>query len=334
MAIIFMDGFDHYVTADIEKKWDINTNGKINTSIKRNGAGSIGLNTVYNDAMAKKLITSTNVLVAGFAFYGNNIVQNNNDILVFYDNDIAQIILRVNPDNTLSVYRNTILLSTTEMPYHIPFQWDYYEMKVVFSSTSGSVEVRRNEATILSLDNITTIATANEYANGFGFRPRCKSPSSSNILVYYDDVYVDDLEFRGDVKIETIYADASGANTEWNPSIGNNYACVDEVPQNNDTDYVYASIAGVIDTYTYQDLVSFGQVCSVQINLMARMDDSGFNKVAPVVRPSNTNIIGDTKELNQNYKYYSQVFNINPETSQPWTIEDINNCEFGIKLIE
>lgn len=326
MALLFIDGFDHYTgrvyTYD---KWTGGSSNSIDTSIKRTGTASLKL---WNDYLqCKKTFPSKDVVVVGCAIYKNFSNSSNRALLQFLNADTLQMGIRFNSNGVLGVYRNTTLLGSTDINHHFVNQWNYYEFKIKFHTTEGYIIIKRDEIEILSLTNINTSASATNYCDGFGFYGFGD--------YYIDDLYIDDANFNGDIKVVTIYPTGEGANTQWTPSAGNNYACVDEATINSDTDYIKTLTVDAIDTFVYGDLPSTGEeIKGVQINMTARMDDSGLNKIASVVRPTTTNIIGSTIDLTQLYVTHCQMYNINPETNQPWTIEDINNCEFGIKLIE
>jgi len=332
LALLFIDGFDHYGGADILKKWTDAANGIISTSTKRTGVSSMAFESTYDDRMVRKALGANyNTLVVGAAIMQPHPNADIDRIFIFCDNTTSQIAIIVNRDHTISAYRGNTLLGTTVSPVFQADVWDYYEAKVVFSQTAGSVTVRRNEVTILDLTGIDTCESANEYGNGFEFHP-CTGYSTSG-FTFYDDIYCDSTDFLGDIKVETIYPSGAGNSTQFTPSAGLNYQCVDEAPANGDTDYISTSEVDKIDTYDYSDIISDGTILGVQVNIMARMDDSGTNKIAPVVRPASTDRIGNTKELTQLYKDYLQLYTVSPETSVAWTKSEINNCQFGVKSV-
>lgn len=336
MSLLFIDGVDHLSndSSEILRKWSAVFYTNINTSFKRTGNGSLAIESFYNDRFCRKQFGSnyTTMVVGCAVNQPLNTAGSDNHIINFYDGSTPQIGVRVNNNKTISVYRGNTLLGSSEAIFQ-PDVWDYYEAKAVFSNTVGSVEIHRNEVEILSLTGIDTCNTANEYANGFGFNPF--TGSSTSRWSFFDDIYCDDSDFLGDIKVETLYPSGAGNSTTWDPSAGSNYQCVDEAASNNNTDYISTSTPGEIDTFVYGNLSSLdGTIFGVQVNIMARMDDSGTNKIAAVVRPASTDWIGDTKELTQLYNDHIQMFTVNPEDDAAWEIADVNGCEFGVKLVE
>lgn len=328
MSLFFIDSFDHWTGKVYAfNKWTYigRIYADISTSIKRTGTGSARI--WYDYLEVKKEFANKNTVVAGFAFYKTFNTTTKN-IIQFLDGTTNQISIRFEANGVLSVYRGgTTLLGSSSAVNHFTNQWNYYEFKVVFNNTTGSVVIRRDEVEILSLTGIDTCSTANERCNAFGFY------GLDNY--YIDDLYLDDADFLGDIKVEAILPNGAGATTSWTPSAGANYACVDEAAANSDTDYVSSSTADQIDTYSYTNLATTnGTVFGVQVNMITRMDDSGANEVAPVVRPGTINHIGTSYAPTQLYTNPTEMFLTNPDTTQAWTIAQVNASEFGIKLIK
>lgn len=333
MAVLFMDGFDTYPTADIYKngRWSYKTGGDVNIG---NWNYRTGGYCVYidNGGLHKTLASNYSTLAVG-AYMRQELSQygpSSFRFFGFYDGSSLQVDLNRDADGGISAYRNGTLLATTTQKgiimHAVPF---HLQVKAVFSDTAGSLEVRINDRAVMTLTNIDNVATANASASGV------RLVGSYANRVFFDDLWVDDSGFLGDCKVHTLMPSAAGETTSWTPSASSNYDCVNELQQNGDTDYVFSATANQIDTYAYGDLVpATGTVYAVVSRLVARKDDAGNRTVAPVIRPGSTDIVGDGVYLSDVYTPYEKIYLQNPETLQPWTIAEVNATQFGIKLVE
>lgn len=328
MALIFMDGFDFYTSP--AKRYTGNSYCSINAAAKRNGTQGLRFTQSGYGALTKSFAQKTTIVV-GCAVKVDAAISAAYDIWSLRAGSTIHVKIRFNTDGTISVYRDTVLLgtsaSTDSWRY---FEWNYYEVKAVINDTTGSVIVKRDGITLLTLTDVDTCNGTSVYCDNLLWG------ISRNSATYFDDLYIDDADFNGDIIVETLYPTVAGNSTQWTPSAGSNYACVDEPNDyNSDTDYVSSSTANQIDTYTFGNLASTtGAVLGVQMNVVARMDDAGTNKVAPVVRPTTIDNVGTTRDITQVYEIYSQMYVTNPDNSSAWEIADVNGAEFGFKLIE
>ena len=157
---------------------------------------------------------------------------------------------------------------------------------------------------------------------------------------YFEDFYVcDDVgsianSLLGDCRVELQLPDGAGNSTDWTPSTGSNYQCVDETAPNSDTDYVSNRTAGDHDSYTFDDIVTVdGEIYAVQTNMFARKNDAGTRQIKSLIRSGGSDYAtGTTHTLIDSYKYYPDIYEHDPDTSSAWTISGVNAAEFGPKL--
>jgi hypothetical protein len=160
--------------------------------------------------------------------------------------------------------------------------------------------------------------------------------------VYVDDYYACDIQgstnndFLGDVRVQAVFPNGNGNYSQLTNDLGNmtnNYTHVDEADPNDDTDYVESSNAGDKDTYTYQDLpTTTGTVYGVQVMTYAKKTDSGSRTIRNLARLSGTDADnGSDIALPSGYTYLPSIFETKPGGGA-WTITDVNNAEFGVKV--
>lgn len=328
MALLFMDSFDHYVTADITEKWTqivapvvgqdtdpvIGAYGRNSTQGMRCAQSNTdGLH--HTAPVGVTVAASGATCVAGVACkYGGTASFNtfgvevnpeessydfsnagSNYIISIRDTNTTQVWFRVNTNGTISALRGTAyastVLGTTSSSLQVDV-WAYVEVKVVIDDTVGTVEVRINGTPGLTLTGQDTKQSSNAAWNEvrFGYA----SKSSGTVTIDLDDVYICDgsgslnNDFLGDVTISALYASGAGNTTGWTASAGSNYQCVDEATPNDDTDYVSTSTVDAKDTYAFTDCAAGATIKAVQLLSAVRKGAEGPGKIKHVVRSNST----------------------------------------------
>jgi len=337
MTLLFVDGFDHYATADLAKKW---TSGGGNMTVgavgRRSGSGISGSTSAAN--LSKTLAASASWVV-GFAFHIATAPAAARRICAFYDAGTTQCELRVNADMTLSVTRNgTALTNGTSVATLAAGIFAYIEFKVTIANSisAGSCKVRINGADVITVATSQDLQnTANASANQF-----ILGIENSSATVTFDDVYICDQagstnnDFLGDVRVDTIYPTSDGNYSQFTPSTGtSHFALVDETTPNT-TDYNDGSTVSDRDSYGMGNLAALTSqtVYGVQVNAAILKDDAGAKSACTMVRSSSTNADGASAALGTSQVYVSQVFETDPNGAIPWTETTVNSMESGVKV--
>lgn len=347
MALLFADSFDHYATADITKKWTTSTTGTNCTTtigaFGRNGTNGLRLartgSGTAGNLRTSRTFSATQTLICGFSYVTSAMPPLGEDraISELRDGGTTQVDLRLLNNGTLRVTRNgtTLGTSTSSLSTGVTY---YIEWKIKVDNTTGTVDVKVNETSFLALTNKDTQNTSNATVDNFAV---CATHSSNSDVHNddFDDAYACDTtgsvnnNFLGDVRIECIFPSGAGNTTQFTPSTGSNYACVDEAAPNDDTDYVETDTVGNKDTYTYGNLSgTTGTIMAVIPLLYCKKSDAGSRSIAPVIRHSGTDYDGTAQNPGTGYTYLSQIYETNPGTSAAWTASEINAAEFGAKV--
>lgn len=326
MTLRFIDGFDHYSTAYIAKKYD-NYSG---VSISSDGRYGNCLSHANSASYVRKNFDNQQTLICGAAFKYTQLGAAS-ATFCFYGSTNFQVVFRLNSTGNIEAYRgpSSVLLGTSSaiVPAN---KWVYLEFKVKVDNTAGTIDVRMNNTNILSLSDIDTQYTAVAYMNRvylYGYTTGCK----------YDDVYICDgagtrnNDFLGDCKVECLFPDANGSINEWTPSAGNNYACVDEQSEPDLTDYVSTTIEGLADLYSVSALEeTVGFIYGLQPLVYARTNDAiNVHDIAIEIKTYDAYFISADHELDTTSVYYGETQETNPSTGELWTIDEINSAEFG-----
>lgn len=229
----------------------------------------------------------------------------------------------------IHVYRGSTLLGTSDdvIPENT---WVYLEIYAKASNTIGEVQIILNGSN--EILNLTSIDTLYGGDNVLYDRLILSDTYDAN-GVCYDDLYIDNAQFHGDCKIHTIYPDGAGNYTQFTPSTGSNFSCVDEATP-NDADFVEAVTVGFKDSYNFQALDKDYTIKAIQLNLRAEKTDAGDKQLRGFARIGGTDYNGNTGDLADSvYTYVEKIWESNPETSNAWTKAIIDSAEFGQEVI-
>jgi len=367
MALLFMDSFDHYATADIEEKWTQlrGPTGGSNTtpvigSYGRNStqglycARASGTNVYTGGGVAITLVPSGSTCIVGMAVkysaFTNLNVSDSETITYASSNWLVRCLnvnalgwfARVNTDGTITVYRGVggtpVALGTTSLALQAGV-FAYVEIKVVMHPSAGTVNVRINSASGLALTGQNTRGNAGADAwTNLDVVGLITTSTTNAMSVALDDLVVMDGSgsynnaFLGDVTISAVLPNGAGNSSGWTPSAGSNYQCVDEASPNDDTDYNSTSTLNAKDLYAFPDAPAGADIRAVQIVSAQRKGAEGPGQIKHVVRSSSTDYDQTAQGIGgTSYSFLRTVVEADPATAAAWSESGFNAAEFGIK---
>jgi hypothetical protein len=347
MALLFIDSFDHYQTAQLASKWTNTTQGLGSGIVP--GAGRCGSQALVMGGsglgIVEKGIAFPGVTgIVGFA-YKETIQLFNSMPIVFLGSALgagAHVYLTRNLDGSLSATRNDagpVVLGTTAPDLIRENVYYFIEYKLTVDAAAGVVVVRINGNVVLNLtaQNTKSNLVVGSTLTSMGFY------SGASYSAYFDDLYVSDdtgaapwNDFLGDVRVEYLRPDGPGAHQDWDlvGALTHWQAVDDGAAPDDDVSYIHTSTAGLQDTETYLPTgLPNGTIYGLQVNLYSRKTDSGPRQVAPIIRHAG----GDHLGVNQapsfgSYRFLIQIYPLNPGTGVAWTISDVNAIEVGIAV--
>ena len=219
--------------------------------------------------------------------------------------------------------------------------WKWWTMKVVMADgTGGSIELKDSTGTtIASLTGIDTKPGVPAVPATFIFNPSAGAWGS--IVNRLTDLHIWDNtgsicnDWTGETQIDTLYPNAAGDSTQWTPSAGANFECVDEA-QATTADFVSTSGSntGFKDLYNMTNLsVSPVSVFSVIATAYAEKLNAGAGNIKLLCKSGATTSTGSTKALpSGSQSRVVQVFEADPATSTAWTQTTINAAQIGIEV--
>lgn len=346
MTLLFMDSFDHYAAADLNKKWSTMGGAGISMVAGRNG-NALQL-TGVSGAFALKGVGQRATLVCGFAFA---ITSLGNDVIVtFYDAGFAEVHICVTAAGAISIScatnntgGNTVVATSATTPITANV-WYYVEAKCTLDDVNGYVEVLVDGVSVVDFTGDTHRQTAGLYTQLAGICLHTLILSfQDNRTLKYDDLYILDTlgtvnnDFIGDCRIACLLPDGEGTTQEWTPLGGGaHYTEVDEASMDSDTTYEELSAATGKTLYAFQSLSGVvGAVAAVQTVAATRKLSTGGALYNHIIRSQAVDSPGDDKSFAYGaiYNFTTQMWEVDPSDSNDWTEARVNALEAGVDRI-
>lgn len=338
MALLFIESFDHYATADLTEKWSASAGSTIVAAAGRHASAALRTSNSSHYVKRTGLSASGSVVAIGVALKPSDLSGLTPAILEVHSGGTVQLSLGNNSSGQFRVSRGTqwggTQLGISSGTTLTVGAYAYVELLATLHASAGAVEVRINGVAVLTLSGVNTAASGTAWdAVALGDPAASRSCPGD-----WDDLYVMDGSgaapwntFLGDCRVDVCRPTGAGATTGWTPSTGANWQCVDDAAPNDDTDYAEATAAGAVDTFVTEDAPAGGSIIGIQHTLSLRKTDAGTCTVAAVVRHSGADYVSADLAPGTTYAYGLVVQQTNPGTGVAWTAAGFNACEFGYK---
>lgn len=321
MALIWMDGFDHYgtVVANIDPSY---TRSACSLSNSAPRTGTTNLVVANSGTVRRNMAANATIIGAAVGF---NISELGTDIgpLVFYDGATIQVGLYVNASGGITVYRtSTASVLGSSAPGLVSVgPWYHLEVRLVVDNAAGSVEVRLNGSTVVSLTGVDTQGTANAYVSGVGFATFGVATLNIDDFVLWDTTAGEITDFIGQARVGLVMPDGDTGTNTMVPSTGaTSFGVIDEIPPNGDTDYLAAATSGLEANCTLTaPPVDVGDVLGVQAFAVVRKTDAGACSYAVGVNGA----LGAAVAVDTSYVIVNGVRELNPTGSVVWNAASI-----------
>lgn len=320
---LFIDGFDHYATADITKKWPLGDAYSIST-----GNGRRGTNGMYLGGTVGRQVTASTHGVIGAAIKTG---ASSRGYFAVFLNGTTHLRMAITADYRITITRTGIafgedVLLATSTNALTPAVWNYIEFGFHIDN-AGSIELRVNGSSvgwIPHLDIDTQLSGL-----GAGFNALWLGWSAAD--VYVDDCYMtygEEIKFLGDSRVDTLALTANASPQDWTPDTGNAWERL-----NQDAGYISSDTINATSLFAAGNLShNPSTIHGVQINGHAYKTDAGSREAAMVLKSGTTTDVGTSLALSTDTLLIREPHIVNPDTGVAFTKAGVDGLEVGVKV--
>lgn len=347
----FIEDFssNSYANIDIPGRWDFAAGSTLSSSPSAGPFGDGAIIYTNNNNSANGYIQKANLSMsittfANFWYKFNAAGTQSNTPTIFgiLNSGGLQCLLGVNSIGQLVVYRGSgTVLGTSSVQF--VGVWVYVQCKFVINTgTSGSVEVRVNGTPVIGpITGINTAGTGVSGVNGIsighygsGGNNTANGYSVASLIVNDDSGSINNSWLPLNTRVYPFLPSSNGTYTQFTPLSGSNWQEVSSNPSTGDLSYNHSSTTSNKDTFNHAALASnVSTVLGVQTQFMARIDDAGVHTGSPVLYDGTTEVDGAAGSIIPNYAWIEQIQETNLTSGSAFTPTDINNLQFGYKLV-
>ena len=346
MALLFMDGFDHYdrhslITLGNRLKWSSSTLGlKIYATQDegRYGPGALKIEGTGGGGWIIRTVEglASDELIVGFSFMSTG--SRTTHVYLHHDKGTTETAPRLALNGvqggTGSIGVFTPGGATCAAPNVLPDDtWVFVEFRVKLGTSDGEIEVKIDGVVVCSETNVNTLGTARVL---IGVRIEATANAQ---LDWIDDLYLLDTTGSDNntflhngvltPRITVLRPKANGSiNTFTNGdplSAAANWETVDDTLANEDDDFITSSVIGASEAYTMQTFadvsITSGTIHGIQVsNCVHNLGPSTLYLLNEMViagtRYDSGNKVSTTID---DYKAYSYIRGTDPSDSAAWT---------------
>ena len=350
MALLFIDGFDHYdpqTLDDFGQPWL--ARGKAaylspqaeRVQGRRPSSFALRMPEGSGGGYVKNLDSTKTSLIIGASIrvvpYENTYTE---PLLLGVRDANAQVahLVKVGEDGRLKLYRwqygyeQLITTSVTTAPAR---GWHYIELQVTQGISNGVLSVRINGVLAIQMTAQNTIQGGGQLLTAFlGAIPGQSCPLTLDV----DDFYILDASgtinntFLGDVRVDALKAQADGSLNQWTVTPSGT-AAWEAVSDEDETTNITAPSAGLRQSFDVAPLpvMATPAVFGVQLTMLARKTDAGLGKVKALVVSGAQTAVSPEVILQEQQAWQCALFERNPNGNVQWTEAAFNAAEFGVE---
>jgi hypothetical protein len=343
MTLLFVDGFDDINDSDIvsslQTKWTTASevgSYPFSAPTGRFDTGKCLQLQIDNDYIYKTIPVSTEIYL-GFAF---KYINGSTDEFLSFGSDYPHYQLAFS--NGMFAVNGYIHPPDSGYLDYImqPETWYYVEIYHKCGTGDGEIELKVNDVTWYSASNINSTYNNATITRYIRFEGKQQIGTGG---FYIDDLYLcngdgtKNNSFLGNCRVFSLNPNGAGNYSQFTPSAGTNYECVDDGEWGGSDDNVQSITNAQIDTHTFEDMPSsgYGAIKGIQlVNGSKRLVQSATNsKMKHVIRSNSTDYTSTDVELTDNISAALKIYEEDPDDSQDWTKTKIDATEFGYQSV-
>jgi len=349
MALLFIDGFDHYDPQALDPFGDPwLARGKAaylspqaaRIPGRRPSSYALRLPAGAGGGYVKNLETGRTSLIVGAALRVAPFENTGEEpVLLGVRDASAQVahLVKLGEDGRLKLYRRQygydqpISTSVTTAPAR---GWHYVEMQVVQGTSNGTLNVRVNGVLAITLSAQNTTQGGGPLLTAFvGAVPG----EYCRVTTDVDDLYLADTSgtinhtFLGDVRVDALQAQANGALNQW--TVEGAASAWQAVSDGDEATAIRAATAGLRQTFGVEALpaMTTPAIHGVQVTMLTRKTDAGTGRVRALVTSGAQMAVSSDINLQEQLAWHTALFERNPNGNVQWTEGAFNAAEFGLE---
>lgn len=350
MALVFLEGFEHYGTGGgaltnmLAGAWAelTSTSGWLMVSSPaRTGSKSLrfgAISSTPNVLRYNKKVAS-DVIGVGCGVHLENLPSNIVEGISIRDSSNTTILsVSLNPDGSLSLYRGSFsgTLIETSDTYLTAGTFHHVEFRAFIDDTVGEFELRVNGVVALQLGGLN-LGTSPAKMACFG---GIAGTTASQPYLYLDDIFIWDgvgtynNDFLGPLRVLTVFADGDGSPQDWDVTgAATGYEAIDEVPADGDTTFISTGVLNEKATFTLPELpVEVSYIAGIYLPVLSRIEEAGTGSInASIISNGLSYYGGDNQPLTSSYTYWPFTFDYDPNTEVAWTKSGFEAAAFQVE---
>lgn len=350
MALLFIDGFDHYDPQAVDSFGDPwLARGKAaylspqatRINGRRPSSYALRLPQGPGGGYVKNLDTTKTSLVVGAAIRVTPFQNTAEEPVLLGVRDAnSQVahLVKIGEDGRLKLYRwqyGYEYLISTSVASAPARGWHYIELLVTQGTSNGVLSVRINGILAIQMTAQNTLQGGGQLLTAFvGAVPGQACPLTLDV----DDFYIADTSgtinntFLGDVRVDALKAQANGSLNQWMVTPGGP-AAWQAVSDDDETTAIRAASTGLRQSFDVAPLPAMAApaIHGVQLTLLARKTDAGLGKVKGLVVSGAQSAVSTDIILQEQLAWQSALFERNPNGNVQWTEAAFNAAEFGVE---
>ncbi len=345
MALRWIEGFENIGPTNITSgalqdalaaKWDTTFLWPLcELTTGRNGYGTSFQFSPRLDRYLEQIFDSQDTWIVGFGCRGAVVFPADQYILDLKGADNPQVRLKRIASGELQAWTGGTLVGTTVGAGLAESQWSYIQVKTYIHDTAGTIEIRVDDAVVLTLSGIDT----DTYGVGTVSKIRFWADSDARL----DDIYICDStgashnDFLGQCRVVGLQLDGDGMLSQWEASgAASHYTYLNETPIDGDAGYIQAQVSGDADMFSTTLVNPSFDVLGLQFNAATRTLSAQRWDLHYRIDSNGTieNLSsGHTYSAFRDYHTNFGISVVDPDTGVAWTPAGINNATFGVKAV-
>lgn len=331
MALRGMDGFESYSSLDeIRMSYpQVVDNGSVSFVTGLTSPGNcLRFNSIFSELYIG--VPETNTLIVGFHFKIDALPGGNVIFMDTFEYFGTQLSFLLNSSGQVFVQRGFTVLGTSVQTVQANVVC-HLEIKTVFNSTTGSIEIRKDGVAILTLTNQNTIDSGQPNCVGFNLK------GISNTFTFYDNLFYMDASglalnnFLGPRRVLTIRPTTIGSFDDLKKSSGTDAVSLVNEQTPSTSDFIFSATPNDKTTFT-MDSVNPSSIDAVKINCVLQKDEAGVRSVKLVGQKGVTEKEYDQAFASTNYGNFAAIAEKDVNNTN-WTTNNLNTTEFGVKIV-